>query len=284
LTSNVITGNGGHGIEAASGSGYAADDRAPLFIITDNLIVGNGFINTKEDGTGHYRSGIYITGHDHIVSDNTCKENHGGGIVAGRVDWTSRIVISGNMIDSNNQANDTRDKYGSGIVCLNAITPVSPPPDQLILIKDNLVTNTASTQNRAIYCDDTTNGIIIEGNRVDGHAQPQITFDSSAPLMVVRDNEGFRTSTTGAISWASPTPRRSGSSTVDLASVLDIDDVGGRLLLTRFDVTLTSESGAGYTGEYLNYWVTQVTDTAFEISWDSGSPLGTISFVYWYDD
>jgi len=288
IRGNVITGNGGNGIEAASSSLYNIEDeegnviergpRSPLYVITDNICVGNGFA-----GRG---SGIYITGRDHVVSNNLCRDNGGDGIHVGFPNVVSRIVIQGNVIGNNNKMNLTNFMWGSGIALTDLGAVNEPPPldDQLLLIRDNLIyKDSDSNQLRAIYCAIDSDGILIEGNRVEGHDQPQIEWDPSADHIIVRRNPGFRTEAFDSAISKPFAPDTNGVVDVNLADYLD--DVNEGIVAidpNLFRVTPRATSAGGYGGGYFNYWVEQTSDTIMGIYWDSGILRTEVGFNWMY--
>lgn len=284
ISGNLISGNGGNGIEAASGEYTADGDRGPLFIITDNIVIDNGKHRTTEATSASYRSGIYITGRDNIVSNNTCRDNWANGIQVGYADRSSRIIVQGNIVGNNNRGEATQPKFGSGIVCSGPAGSDNTNYDQLVLIQDNLVYNDENCwQIQAIFCVEGSDGITIEGNRVEGHLQPQIYYDPTSTLITVRRNKGFRTETTGYIEVASPSPKNYGIVPIDLSPYLDIDDIPGiRLNMSYFDVSIV-DLAKGSLGGYFNYWVEQTSDTTFELYWDSEIPRHGVNISYIYD-
>lgn len=276
IRGNIVTGNAGLGLEAASGSMYSIKDndgnviergpRAPLYVITDNIFVENGVLTGKH--------GIWITGRDHVVSNNLCLENGGSGIRVGYANDSSRIVIQGNVVGNN----------GSGITVADEISALpNPPEDQLLVIRDNLIYNDPnSNQTRAIYCGTGADGILIEGNRVEGHDKPQIAWDPAADHIIVRGNPGFRTEAFDIVTETFVADTN-GVVYVDLADYLD--DVNEGIVVidpNLFRVTPRATSGGGYSGGYFNYWVDQISDTNMGIYWDSGVARTEVGFNWIY--
>jgi len=275
IRGNMISGNGGNGIEAASGWLSNENElRAPMYVITENICVGNGALSP-----GATRAGIYVTGRQHVVSNNICRENGGSGIQIGYADRANRIVVQGNVVGNNNTQENTSMLWGSGISA-TGLTAVGVKNDQRIMIIDNLIyeEDPSGGQIRAIFCNDDVDGVLIEGNRVDGHSQPQIEWGSASSNMVVRRNIGFRTEASGSVSI---TPGSSSDHIdVDLASDVDLDDLMGSLDSNHFFVTPTSMPF----GDYFNYRVEFITNTLFRIHWETGigSPTTDIAFHWEY--
>ena len=267
IRGNVITGNGGNGIEAGSGTG----DPGSRYVITDNICDANGM-----EEAPHYRSGIYITGSHHVVANNVCTRNGGDGIKVGYAYMARRTLVVDNVISDNNAGGDTTPQFSSGIACMGSggeeVTP------QSVVIRGNLITNDTGTQIHAVYCVDESDGILIEGNHVLGHEVPQISWDPASSEMVVRGNLGFATACRG--SALDSTGGVTGSIDVDLASELEIDDVISSLDPLAFSVTPTSGDSQGF----FNHWVEPLGGTTFRIHWASGLEQSEVSFVYAYDD
>jgi len=297
---NVVTGNGGHGFEGGSGStdcnkltvgcsseGTVWNDstRGSRFIVAENIFIENGFNTTKPSGSGagHYRSGIYITGRDQVVCNNICRNNYGSGITVGYAEKSSRTIVKNNVIANNNQGPDTRPNFGSGITCHNIADANLSPSDQLILIENNLIYNDeGGVQLRAIHCEDTVDGITIIGNRVNGHPQPQIYYNSSMSNIIVRGNPGFKTE---AFDIATDTYAGATSGVVDVNLADYLDDVNEGIVAidpNLFRVTPRATSAGGYSGGYFNYWVEQTSDTNMGIYWDCNEPRDKVGFNWMY--
>jgi parallel beta-helix repeat protein len=292
VTGNMVVDNGGAGLEAASSPTLDEPPRSPRwprFIVTDNVFVGNGTVIRG--------SGIYITGHDHVVGRNLCLNNGSDGIQVGYASDAHHIVIQGNVVGNNNRSGFTSALWGSGIAVTAATQEFSGliPDDQFLLIQNNLVYSDqqlgSNAQLHAIYCglspaNQYPRGILIEGNRVYGPEQPLVVWDSDATNIVVRRNTGFRTEAAGQVEDGSLAfgEASSGLIELDLTSYLDVFDVLPAADLSLLQVTPVG--GTGYAASRLTFWVAPSTtsDTTVEINWetDASTPLDDVQFNWRY--
>ena len=278
IRGNIITGNGGHGIEVASGDQESPGAR---YVITENICDSNG-----SDLNPHYRGGIYVTGSHHVVSNNICTRNSANGIMVGYSHMAKEIVVSNNVVSDNNVGMDPRPHYGSGITCMPS-TLGSDVDSQGILIRGNMITRDPLDtlgQHHGIYLHTVSDslyaggswGFQVEGNFVRGHPNPQIKWDRRAREMVLRNNGGFRTECRGMV--VDDAGGFSGEIEVDLASHLDVDDVLGDLDPLRFSVSATP----GNLFSYFNHSVEHLGGSRFKILWASGADQPEVTFSYAY--
>jgi len=274
IRDNVCTGNGGNGIEAASGPFPSPSTRAPEYLITGNMCLGNGV-----GGSGATRVGIFITGRDHVVSHNVVRGNSGAGIQVGYADHAHRILITDNVVANNNTAGNQVLLYGAGI----ALTASSNGSvrDQEIVIRGNIITQDSSSggQLAGIYIPDQSDGVRVEQNHLSGMPQPVIQWGKNASRVEVRDNTGFGTEARGELR-ASFASSNSGTLALDLSGELNVDEVLVDLAADSLQLTATSGPSAGS----FHYWFSHAGGAVFDVHWVSSAPLSSVSFVWRYAD